>query len=135
MLKEAKPIKQILILLFLFALALAISLVVAKSLKSKTAATADEIQTYQNAKIELESIRVKVEKYRDEHDNSLPDSLADMVPDYFVKEPQDPYGNVYDYDKWQNGGVALLSFLGRDGVPKGFGINKDYVLRLKQLKE
>ncbi len=133
--KEAKPIKQILILLFLFLAVLVISLVVAKTLKSKTAATADEIQTYQNAKIELESIRVKIEKYRDEHDNKLPANLADMVPEYFTKEPLDPYGRPYDYDRWQNTEVALLSFFGRDGTPRGFGINKDYVLRLRTLKE
>lgn len=133
--RETKPIKQIIILLLLFVLALGISLFVAKTLKSKTAATADEIQVYQNAKFELESIKSKIEKYRDENDNNLPDSLADMVPEYFATEPTDPYGKVYGYKKWKNGGAALLSFLGRDGVPKGFGINKDYVLRLKKLKD
>jgi len=131
---QSKPIKQILILLFLFILALVISFFVAKALKNKTAATPAEVLAYQAAKQDLESLKLKIEAYRDANNNTLPDSLSQLVPDFSAEQPQDPYGNAYGYDKWQSGGVALLSFWGRDGKKGGFGINKDYTLRLKVLK-
>ena len=131
---QSKPLKQILILIVLFILALLISLFIARQLKNKTAATPDEIAAYQLGKQDLESLKLKIEAYRDANDNTLPDSLSELAPDFISESPRDPYGNQYNYDKWKSGGVALLSFWGRDGQKGGFGINKDYTIRLKVLK-
>lgn len=133
--KKERLGRQLASLLILFLLTLVLALFAAKQLKGKTASTPQDVRNYEASRLLLLELKQSIENYRDKHENRLPDSLAELVPAYIEAVPTDAFGNSFVYEKWKDGSVALLSFLGRNGHEGGLGINKDFTLRLKVLKE
>ena len=62
------------------------------------------------------------------NERRLPRSMSDLVPDYLVSVPKDPWGNHYVHVR-DNRKHFIMSY-GRDGVAGGRGIDSDIKVKV-----